>query len=316
MATRVPTLLERGGAEALGTFILVFVGSGTAAVANLLFLQPRFATLQGNLLLVALGLGLALFIGIMAFGKISGGHFNPAVTLGLASIGHFAWADVPAYLIGQVVGAIVGALGIALIYGKAFAKLTGLGAPTLGLSIGNGQGLIIEALGTAILMLAIMGTAADSRSPIGWAGLTIGLTLAAVILFIGTATGGSVNPARALGPDVVATFFGYQVNWGTYIVTYLIGPIIGAILAAFVYVGIAALPRPAAVAAVGGPRPRVAEAPGSQAAADLDEETEVEETEVEETEVEETDEEDFTEEEPEELTEEEPEETDKPERGR
>jgi glycerol uptake facilitator-like aquaporin len=104
---------------------LVFVGSGTAAAAAL-----RFRTTPAvGVLLVALGLGLALFAGIIIAGKVSGGHYNPAVTVGLAAAGRFAWEDVPGYLVGQVVGAVVGALGILVIYSQVGLALRAWGHP-------------------------------------------------------------------------------------------------------------------------------------------------------------------------------------------
>src|SRR5262249_43186742 len=92
----------------------------------------------------------------------------------------------------------------------------------------------------------IIGTAVDTRAPAGWAGLTIGMALAVVIMFIGPASGGSVNPARAPRPDVIKLFFGVSNNWGEYIVVHLIGPIIGTVVAAFLYTSIARLPRSSA----------------------------------------------------------------------
>jgi glycerol uptake facilitator protein len=106
-----------------------------------------------------------------------------------------------------------------------------------------------------------MATAVDTRAVAGWAPLTIGLTLAVLILLLGSTTGGSVNPARAFGPDLVATFFGYPVNWVAFVVSYLIGPLVGGVIGAFAYVAVAALPRPPAAARVGGRRPQAGEAP-------------------------------------------------------
>jgi len=103
----------------------------------------------------------------------------------------------------------------------------------------------------------------------GWAPLAIGLTLAALILFLGPATGGSVNPARAFGPDLVTAFFGYPVNWGAFVVSYLIGPLLGGVVGAFAYAAVAALPRERAAAQqVGGGRPQAGEAPGPGEVAD------------------------------------------------
>lgn len=241
-------------AEALGTFIFVFVGAGTATAVGLYFRFPGI-----NLLLVALGLGLALFVAIMVVGKVSGGHINPAVTIGLAAVRRFEWVDVPGYLAGQVVGAVLGALCILLVYDTTGARFAGLGAPTLAIGVGIWQGLLIEGLGTAILVLAIMGTAVDARASAAWAPLAIGLTLAAVILFIGATTGGSVNPARAFGPDFVAFFFGFPVNWAAFAVSYLIGPLLGGIAGAFAYTMVVGVPQPSTTSSVGGAETRAAE---------------------------------------------------------
>ncbi len=255
--TPPPSIIRRSAAEALGTFLLVFVGSGAAANAAF-----RFRTTPAvGVVLVAFGLGLALFVGISIAGKVSGGHYNPAVTVGLAAARRFAWADVPAYLVSQVVGAVIGAFAILIVFGTLGAQVAGAGAPSLAPDVSIGQGLVAEGLGTAILVLAVMATAVDTRAVAGWAPLTIGLTLTALILLLGSTTGGSVNPARAFGPDLVASIFGYPVNWAAFVVAYLIGPLLGGVVGAFAYVALAALPRPPATKRVGGRRPQAGEAP-------------------------------------------------------
>jgi glycerol uptake facilitator protein len=213
-------------------------------LSSLLPHTGHFPATAAELLLVALGLGLALFIAVMMFGRISGGHINPAVTIGLAATGDFAWSDVVPYIIAQLVGAIVGALGIAIIYGRVASTVGHLGAPALSRTTSIWQGFIAEAVGAAILMLAIFATAVDRRAPAGWAGLVIGLTLAVAILMLGPATGGSLNPARAFGPDLVNIFFGTSVNWGDFLLCYTVGPILGMIAAAFLYRYVAQLARP------------------------------------------------------------------------
>lgn len=239
---RQPTLVERFLAEALGTFLLVFIGGGAASLAGIMEARGK-STGLADLVLVALAHGLALFVIVQVVGKISGAHVNPAVTLGLAAIGRFPASEVLAYLLGQVLGAIVGAAAILVVYGQAAATLGHLGGPSLAANTSLIQGLAIEALGAAILVLAIMGTAVDSRAPAGWAGLTIGLSLAAIILFLGPASGAAVNPARAFGPDLVDILTGVSVDWVQFIVAYLIGPIVGGVAAAFLYTYIARPPR-------------------------------------------------------------------------
>ena len=240
---RSPTLVERFFAEALGAFLLTFIGGGAAAeLGQQLHMTGRAFNLA-DFLLVALAHGFALFIAVIIVGKISGAHCNPAVTLGLASIGRLPFEDVPAYIVGQVVGAVIAALGILVVYGRNAATIGNLGAPSLSFHTSVFQGMVIEAIGAFILVLAVVGSAVDSRAPAGWAGLTIGLALAAIIMVIGPATGAAVNPARAFGPDLLDAFFGGHVDWGTYFVSYLIGPIIGGVAAAYLYSFISRLPR-------------------------------------------------------------------------
>ena len=241
---RTSTIAVRILAEALGTFLLVFIGSGAATLSSLLPHTGHFPATAAELLLEALGLGFALFIAVMIFGRVSGAHVNPAVTIGLAATGNFSWGDVLPYIVAQVLGAIVGAFGIAIIYGQVASTVGHLGAPSLSSSTSVWQGFISEAVGAAILMFAVFAMAVDARAPVGWAGLVIGLTLAAVVLLEGPAAGGSLNPARAFGPDLVNIFFGTSVNWGDFILCYTVGPILGMVGAAFLYRYVAELRRP------------------------------------------------------------------------
>lgn len=231
---RQPTTVERFLAEVLGTFLLVFIGCTAVAVAPLHNLTPHGSG-AATFVLIGLAFGLALFIAVLIVGRVSGAHLNPAVTVGLAITGHFAWEDVPAYIVGQIVGALIGAAAILIVYGKQAATIGNLGGPTLATNTSFLQGLIIEGIGTGILMLAIMATAVDTRSAAGWAGLTIGLALGVVIMVLGPATGGSVNPARAFGPDFIDLLVGVKIDWLAWLVAYVIGPILGAIGAAFLY---------------------------------------------------------------------------------
>jgi glycerol uptake facilitator protein len=243
MQSHTPTTTEKFVAEALGTFLLVFIGCGAGTLTALLPHNGHFPQTAAELVLVALAFGFALFIIVMIVGRISGAHVNPAVTLGLAATGNFAWDEVLPYILAQIIGAILGALGIAILYGRLASTVGHLGAPSLATNTSILQGIIGEALGAAVLMLAIFATAVDTRAPAGWAGLVIGLTLGAVIMVGGPATGASINPARAFGPDLVNVFFGTSVSWGDFILCYTIGPILGMIGAAFLYRYIAHLGR-------------------------------------------------------------------------
>jgi glycerol uptake facilitator protein len=235
-AQREPSIIQRSLAEVLGTFLLVFIGAGTGTSVNSVLKGDASA----GLLLVALAHGLALLLAVYIIGKISGAHVNPAVSIGLASVGKLAWVDLPWYIIAQAIGAILGAGGILIVFGKDTALAAGLGATTFNttnthaLLTNQFQAAGIEALGAFILVLAIMGTAVDKRVPAGWAGLAIGLALAAAIIVLGPTTGASVNPARTLGPDVWLSIFGKNAHWEQYWV-YVVGPIVGGVAAAWLY---------------------------------------------------------------------------------
>lgn len=241
--SRQPTLVERYLAEVVGAFLLIFVGGGTGASAGIIAAATKQPVTLPWMLAIALAHGLILFVIVLTLGKISGAHVNPAVTIGLASAGRFPWTDVIGYVVSQVIGGVIGAFAILMVYGVDAAKIGGLGAPSLASGVGIWQGLAGEALGAFILVFAIAGTAADSRTPAGWAGLTIGLSLAAAIIFIGPETGAAVNPARAFGPMLADVFYGVKVNWLDFLVCYLLGPIIGGVAAANLYVYIAKPPR-------------------------------------------------------------------------
>jgi len=153
----------------------------------------------------------------------------------LASVRQFSWAEVPAYLAAQFAGAIGGALLIVAFVGTRATDLGKVGSTVLGTGVSVPQGILAEALGTFLLVFTIMAVAVDKRAPVGWAGFLIGLAVAMEIMTIGPFTGGSVNPARTFGPYLVNVLFGGSTSWSEYWV-YLIGPVIGAVLAAFCYV--------------------------------------------------------------------------------
>ena len=243
VTTAQPTLTERVISEAVGAFLLTFVGGGAATVAGFVAHTQRISPFA-DILGVALAHGLILFVIVLALGKISGAHVNPAVTIGLAAVGKFPWEEVPGYLIGQFVGAILGAAAILIPYGKEAATIGHLGAPSLAINTNIWQGLFAEALGAFILVFAIIATAVDTRAPAGWAGLTIGMALACAILLMGAASGAAVNPARAVGPFIIDAIVGvFPADIVTILVSYILGPIIGGVAATFLYTYIARLPR-------------------------------------------------------------------------
>ena len=202
-------------AEFFGTFTLVTIGCGAVLLGT---------ANGGNNLISALAFGLALIAAIYTWGAKSGGHFNPAVSLGAAVSGEMDWMRMIAYWIAQIVAGIAAAAVLVYFFGSS----SGVGASTGVFTTTNKlKAVLLEALLTFFLVLAFLFTTRGSSTSI-FAGFVIGLTLTAA-MFVGLPwTGGSLNPARSLGPAI----FAGQLNtvW-----IYLIGPLIGAIIAALLY---------------------------------------------------------------------------------
>src|SRR5512143_1499715 len=177
-------LSQKMAAEAIGTFALTFIGI-CAICMNM-----------GGLTGVALAHGLTIAIMVSAMGHISGGHFNPAITLGVLAGGKISSNDAAAYIAAQLAGAIVGALAALAVIPTGLAEIGKLGTPIPGEGIGYGAAIITEIITTFFLVLAVFGTAIDTRAPkVG--GLFIGLAVAIGILGGGPISGGSMNPARS-----------------------------------------------------------------------------------------------------------------------
>ena len=227
-------VLRRSVAEFVGTFALVFVGAGSIAV-----------TAGGDLVAVALAHGLVIGVMASAVGHISGGHFNPAVTLGFVVTRRMALPLALAYWAAQLVAAVLGALLLTLVLPNALTDPVELGAPVLGGGVGAGAAVVLEAVLTFFLVWVVFATAADPRGAFASiAGLAIGLTITFDILIGGPLTGAAMNPARALGPELV------QGAWDDFWVWYL-GPLAGGAAAALLYEALYL--RPARPAAVGPP---------------------------------------------------------------
>lgn len=219
-------MLRAAVAECVGTFILVFTGCAvaTAAILQRSTAGPGFY----DSLAVALAFGLALTAVVAAIGHISGAHVNPAVTLGLAATNKFPWEHVPAYVGAQLLGAILGGIGTWIAYGSAARELASVAATFPAEGVGDIQALLVEFMITFILVFVIIAVATDDRVPAGVAPLAVGFSLACGVLIAGPVTGGAVNPARALGPMLVALQF--TAAW-----VYILGPIAGGVLAALLY---------------------------------------------------------------------------------
>jgi MIP family channel proteins len=212
-------------AELVGTFILIFGGTAVAVAAILA--RPTAGAAYDSLA-VALAFGLALAAVVAAVGHVSGGHVNPAVTLGMAATKKFPWQFVPHYVGAQLVGAVLGALATWITFGGAARGEAKLAATYPAQGVGDLQAFVVEILITFILVFVVMAVATDDRAPAAIAPIAVGFALAVGVFIAGPVTGGSVNPARSLGPMLVAGDL-------TSVWLYILGPIIGGILGALLY---------------------------------------------------------------------------------
>ena len=210
-------------AELIGTMALVFIGAGSVAILT----GQGAAGLVG----IALAHGLVLAIMVTNFGHISGGHFNPAVTIGAWVVAKIETGRALVYILAQLAGAAAGAGLLRYVLTEQIWKQTNLGATTIAKNVGvtNGKALVIEAVLTFFLVTTVFATAIDDRGAFkSIAGLGIGLVLTFDILMGGALTGASMNPARSFGPAVVAW------HWDEFWV-YVIGPLGGSVIAAAIY---------------------------------------------------------------------------------
>lgn len=215
-------------AEAIGTFSLVFAGIGAAVLA------AGVPNVGIGFMGVALAVGLSVMAGAYAFGTISGAHFNPAVTLGLAIAGRFEWRELPGYWIAQFIG---GAIGAALLYAVASGK-TGF---VLGNFASNGYGalspggyslnavLIAEAALTALFLIIILGSTAK-KAPAGFAPIAIGLGLTLIHLMSIPVSNTSVNPARSTATAIFAQGEALMQLW-----VFWAAPLVGAAIGALIW---------------------------------------------------------------------------------
>jgi aquaporin Z len=233
-AITAPSTIQKLTAEALGTFILVFGVIGTAIFA------AGFNAGEGNLnvgfLGVALALGLSVLVGAYSFGPVSGGHFNPAVTLGLAVAGRFAWKEVLGYLAAQLVGGILAStlLLAVLSTGPLFDILVFRGASTgYGELSPGGFGLLsvflIETIATAVFLFVILGVT-SARAAAGFAPLAIGFTLTMLALVAIPVSNASFNPARSIATAIYGGTEALTQVWVS-----IVAPILGAVIAAAIF---------------------------------------------------------------------------------
>jgi MIP family channel proteins len=214
-------------AELLGTLFLVFV---VGVVVTLFVATSPDAQTGSDFAVVGLTHAFLLFALIMSFGAVSGGHFNPAVTLAAALQRRIAPVDAVVYVLAQLSGAVLGALmvkGLLLDEGRA----GGYGDPQVSDLIGgNFQGFLVEGIGAFVLVLVICSVAMNPRARQEWAPYVIGTTLGFLVMIFGPLTGGSFNPARWFGPALI----GDGID-GSDLVVYVLGPLVGGFLAFIVY---------------------------------------------------------------------------------
>lgn len=221
-------LIRRLGAEFLGTFVLVFVGCGAAILD---------AGNKGiDFLGVAMAFGVAVMVMVYAVGAISGGHFNPAVTIGLAMARRFPWPDVVAYIVTQVVASTVASLvllGVASGQSGFSAKASGFASNGYGdhspSHYNLGAVILVEVVLTAVFLYVIIGST-DVRAPAGFAGIAIGFTLMIIHLASIPVSNTSVNPARSTGPAIMQHGWALAQLWAFWVF-----PIVGALIAGASY---------------------------------------------------------------------------------
>ena len=212
-------MLRKGVAEFIGTFTLIFIGGGAGIAVSI------YSPTGGNLVAVALANGLAIGLMVTNLGHISGGHFNPAITLGFLTSRRITTQLAGLYWGAQLLGAIAAAFILRWLTNLAALRKGAIPVP----HVPDGKAVVFELILTFFLVWAVWATAVDPRGAFKMiAGLAIGLTITIDVLMGGRFTGAAVNPARAFGPELAGgVWTGWWIYW--------IGPILGAILASWLY---------------------------------------------------------------------------------
>jgi glycerol uptake facilitator protein len=233
-------------AELIGTMILILLGNGV--VANVVLRNTKGNS--GGWIVITTGWALAVFTGVVIAGPYSGAHLNPAVTIGLAVAGKFSWALVPGFIVAQLIGAMLGSTLVWLIYKDHFTATddAGLRAAAFYTSpaIKNTRlNLLSEAIGTFVLLLAVFyitnGEMGKDKTPIGLGSIgaiPVAFIVWSIGLSLGGTTGYAINPARDLGPRIIHSILpmtGKNKRDWKYSWIPIVGPIIGASIAAFLY---------------------------------------------------------------------------------
>ena len=219
------TSFQKFVAEFIGTFALIFFGAGSICADR--YLQASGGSV--GLLGIALAHGLAIAIMVSALGHISGGHFNPAVSIGFWVTKRIGTMEVFLYWAAQILGGIAAAFVLRAFIPEETWRAVALGTPELVRDFSRLSAMILEAVATFFLVFVVFATAVDERGAFrAIAGFGIGLTITLGILVIGPLTGAALNPARAFGPALVSN---HWTNWGVY----WIGPLAGGFVAGLLY---------------------------------------------------------------------------------
>jgi glycerol uptake facilitator protein len=244
--------MEKIAAEAIGTMLLVLLGDGV--VANVLLARSKGQ--NSGWIVITMGWGVAVALAVYAVGRISGAHLNPAVTVGLASIGSFPWPDVPGYIVAQVVGAFVGAALVWVAYLPHWAatsdKDAKLGVFATGPAIRNSAANVVtEIIGTAVLVFGVLAIAENAQTlarpgaidlSVVFTGalqpLLVGILVLGIGLSLGGPTGYAINPARDFGPRLahaVLPIAGKRDSDWSYAWIPIVGPLMGGVVGAALF---------------------------------------------------------------------------------
>ena len=244
--------MEKIAAEAIGTMLLVLLGDGV--VANVLLARSKGQ--NSGWIVITMGWGVAVALAVYAVGRISGAHLNPAVTVGLASIGSFPWPDVPGYIVAQVVGAFAGAALVWVAYLPHWAvtsdKDAKLGVFATGPAIRNSAANVVtEVIGTAVLVFGVLAIAENAQTlarpgaidlSVVFTGalqpLLVGILVLGIGLSLGGPTGYAINPARDFGPRLahaVLPIAGKRDSDWSYAWIPIVGPLIGGVVGAVLF---------------------------------------------------------------------------------
>lgn len=226
-------------AEIIGTMILVLLGDGV--VANVVLGKTKGQA--SGWIVITTGWAMAVAVAVYAVGRISGAHINPAVTIALAAVGKFPWADVPLYILGQFIGAFIGAVLVWLAYYPHWAETPD---PALKLAVfSTGPNVrnyplnfLTEVIGTFMLVFGVLAITANKLAE-GLTPLLVGLLVWAIGLSLGGPTGYAINPARDLGPRIahaVLPIPGKGDSDWAYAWVPVVGPIVGGLIGAFLFV--------------------------------------------------------------------------------